>query len=269
MTRLSSKEVDWILTRHCNIEYPDFVEQTFKDVYFTDEENQWIDQTIANIRSIDNKYKQALALFALFQSCIIKRPYNLFHRKNLYVRLANVERSFGNKATWDAPFEKWFRLFVGEANKAVFDNGVQNHATCVDATQVCGDYDLVYIDTPYISRAGVGVDYRDFYHFLEGLTIYDTWPPLVDHRSKHRRLLPVSSPWTDKRRIHAAFDSLFKHYSRSILVVSYRSDGIPSERQLVELLRKHKTDVRVEHYGRYKYVLSKNGESREMLLIGT
>jgi len=29
--------------------------------------------------------------------------------------------------------------------------------------------DLVYIDTPYISAKGIGVNYFDFYHFLEGI----------------------------------------------------------------------------------------------------
>jgi len=32
-----------------------------------------------------------------------------------------------------------------------------------------GNYDLAYIDPPYISAQGVGVDYLEFYHFLEGL----------------------------------------------------------------------------------------------------
>ncbi len=51
------------------------------------------------------KIKKAMFLWALFQSCISKRPYNLFHRKNLYVRTADVKRNFGNKTTWDKPFE--------------------------------------------------------------------------------------------------------------------------------------------------------------------
>lgn len=36
-------------------------------------------------------------------------------------------------------------------------------------------FDLVYIDTPYISEKGSTVDYYGFYHFLEGLLIYDNW----------------------------------------------------------------------------------------------
>jgi len=267
--RLSPEEVEWLLSRQDGIDYPTFVQDTFPDIYFTDAENLWIDQTLTNIRQFRNPYKFALAFFALCQACIIKRPYNLFHRKNLYVRFAEVERSFGNKTTWDRPFNEWFRHFVNEANRAVFDNGMTNRALNIDALEVNGDYDLVYIDTPYISKHGGGVDYRDFYHFLEGLTMYDEWGKHVDLRSKHRRLLPQTPEWTDKKRIYSAFDRLFRQFAHSHLVVSYRSDGIPSESELIALLKKYKSHVRAEHYGQYKYVLSTNAESKEILLIGT
>ena len=52
-------------------------------------------------------------------------------------------------------------------------------------------------------------------------------------------------------------------------MVSYRSDGIPSEAELVELLRRYKPHVHCAHTGRYQYVLSKNTHSRELLLIGS
>jgi adenine-specific DNA-methyltransferase len=130
------------------------------------------------------------------------------------------------------------------------------------------DTPLIYADPPYISKQGVAVDYFDFYHFLEGLTIYDEWGQHIDYKSKHRRLKPRPGEWTDKNRIHAAFDRLFMRYQESIIVVSYRSDGIPAEVELVSLLKQHKRNVRVEHAGQYKYVLSTDSESGEMLLIG-
>lgn len=267
-TQLSDDDVEGILIRHDGVEYPNFVQATFEDIYFTDEENGWIDQTITNIRRLDDPNKFALAFFALCQACIVKRPYNLFHRKNLYVRLADVERSFGNKTSWDKPFEVWFREFVEQANRAVFDNGQENRAINMDVMDIEGDFDLVYVDPPYISGKGVATDYRDFYHFLEGLTVYDEWAEQVDMKSKHRRLKRVESEWTDKNRIHAAFDQLFERFQDSILVVSYRTDGIPAESALVHLMEKYKSRVRVEHYGQYQYTLSTNKRSGEMLIIG-
>lgn len=267
--RLHSNDIDWILNRHPKIKYPSFIQDNFHDIYFTDDENAWIDQTITNILQFKDLYKYSLAFFALCQACIIKRPYNLFHRKNLYIRFAEVDRSFGNKATWDKPFEYWFRYFVSEINQAIFANGQKNKAINLDATKVQGDFDLVYIDTPYISRQGVAVDYLRFYHFLEGLTTYDEWDKKINHRLKHRPLKRHKSDWTDKAKIFSAFDRLFHRYKNSIVVVSYRSDGIPSEAELVSLMRRYKNNVHSLHFGQYKYVLSKNTDSKEILIIGT
>lgn len=266
-TLLNQKDVDFILAKHSHIDYPHFVQDTFSNIYFTDEENGWIDQVITNIQLLQNTYKSALAFFALAQSAIVKRPYNLFHRRNLYVRLAEVKRSFGNKTSWDRPFSGWFRDFVSEVNQAVFDNGQHNQALNCDVFSIPNNYDLIYIDPPYISKQGVGVDYRDFYHFLEGLTMYNEWEQHIDYKSKHLRLKRVPNIWTDKNRISTAFDKLFSHFQDSILVISYRSDGIPTQDELLGLLKKYKPNVELLRFGQYKYVLSTNKKSEELLFI--
>ena len=90
--KLTPADINFLVTKHKEIKYPSFVYDTFKDIYFTDEENRWMDIVVTNIGQLENLYKRALAYFALFQSCIIKRPFNLFHRKNLYLRLSDIER---------------------------------------------------------------------------------------------------------------------------------------------------------------------------------
>ncbi len=265
--KLTERDIDFLLTRHNEIKYPTFVFDTFKDIYFTDDENRWIDMVVTNINLLDNIYKKALTFFALCQACIVKRPFNLFHRKNLYLRFSDVERNFGNKATWDTPFEVHFRKFIAEANQAVFSNGQQNRALNLDVFEVEGEFDLVYIDTPYISKNGVGVDYFSFYHFLEGLINYSKWAEMIDHRTKHKKLKGNGSVWINKNQIHSAFDQLFKKFQNSILVVSYRADGIPSIEEILILLKKYKGNVKELKRKNYKYVLSTN-HSEEVLLIG-
>ena len=263
---LDDWEIELLLKQQSGITYPHFIEDTFKDIYFTDAENRWLDIVSCNIRHIDNPYKQAIAYFALFQSCIIKRPYNLFHRKNLYVRLQDVERSFGNKKTWDTPFEVHFRKFVKEANDAVFDNHRFCRANNQDVFNITSPYDFVYIDTPYLNEAGVGVDYADFYHFLNGVVDYEHWGSRIDYSSKHLRLKRTANVWTDANRIKEAFNRLFFQFKDSILAVSYRSNGIPSIDELIGLLETQGRKVTVHQSGKIKYVLS-NQHSNEVLIV--
>lgn len=266
--KLSPDDVKYLLNYHKEIEYPAFIQDTFQDIYYTNEENRWLDMVVTNIKHLDDFYKKAVAYYALFQACIIKRPYNLFHRKNLYVRFADVDRSFGNKATWDKPFECHFLNFVNEINSCVFSNGKKNKASNLDVFDVDDNFDMVYIDTPYISKEGVGVDYLEFYHFLEGILDYQEWGSMIDYQSKHKKIKHKKPIWCDKNKIHIAFNKLFKKFGESTIVVSYRSDGIPSIEELEALLENYKDDVKEVRYTSYKYVLSNNDRSHECLLIG-
>jgi len=263
---LGNAEIENILQDNPDIIYPTFIQDTFKDIFYNDDENEWLDKVVTNINNIENDYKRCIAFTALFQACIIKRPYNLFHRANLYMRTADVKRNFGNKTTWDKPFDFYFRKFLQEINNIIFSNGRRNRAFCEDVFSIKPDYDLVYIDTPYINIKGTGVDYLDFYHFLEGLTDYSKWPDRIDYKYKHRKLKGEKSVFCQKDKIYDAFDRLVAHFKDSIIIVSYRSHGIPSEDELIEMLSHYKK-VKSHHVG-YQYVLSPlNG--KEFLLIGT
>lgn len=89
----------------------------------------------------------------------------------------------------------------------------------------------------------------------------------MDYNSKHKRLKGNGSVWIDKKQIYTAFDKLFEKFKDSILVVSYRADGIPSLEELKDLLKKYKPDVEELKRKNYKYVLS-NNHTEEVLLIG-
>jgi len=267
---LSAEEIESIGRRHDGVVYPDFIERTFDGIYFTRAENRWLDAAVTNIRGLSCRYKRALAWFAVFQSAMAKRPYNLFHRKNLYMRTADVERSFGNKRSWDRSFAEHFASFSDEAASGLIDSGGRCRAVCADALDLEPGYDMVYIDTPYISRAGVGVCYRDFYHFLEGLVAYDTWETMIDYKSKHRRLSAGGvDPWTCAARCREQFHGLFALFRESNLVVSYRDDGIPGIDELVAMLSCFKRVVEVVDGRRRQYALSTRRKTREVLIIAT
>lgn len=58
--------------------------------------------------------------------------------------MQDVQRSFGNKKTWDTPFETHFRKFVQEANSAVFNNYEQCASINKNVFDINQNYDLIY-----------------------------------------------------------------------------------------------------------------------------
>jgi adenine-specific DNA-methyltransferase len=256
-----------------------FVTRTFKGIYFTDTENRWIDTSISRIWELSGdesilSFKRAIAFHALFQTCLVKRPFNLFHRANLYLRQADVERGFGNKATWEKRFAIHFKAFLQEAQKCVFPGLQKCFATNCDALMIPRtNFDLVYLDPPYLRAAcqNETADYLSCYHFLEGLARYAEWPLLIENSANRFSLkLALDTRWNELGENTAVFDAVFEKFRNSIIVMSYKKYGSPSIATLKRLLERHgrKVSIRTRHYS---YALNQqNGSAtlnRECLLI--
>ena len=266
-TSLNPSLVDELLVRYPDVEYDHFVTRMFDGIFFLTEENQELDVIAQNIHSSLTGYEKNIALYALFQACLSKRPFNLFHRANLYMRTAEVERSFGNKTTWDRTFRELMTHTISAVNKAVFDNGFEHQVMTRDFTEVTGSYDLIYMDPPYLNAKGKGVDYLDYYHFLEGLTEYRQWQSQVTLKYKHRPYRrDTDNPWNDKKRILQAFDDSISLFPQSIIAISYRNNGVPSLDEIISLIQRHGRTLLTLDDRDYQYVLSTRS-SKEVLLI--
>ena len=264
---ISEDDINYVLEKHNNINYLSIIEDNFSGIYYLDEENKWLDIITQNIHSIKNEYKKAMLFWALFQSCLSKRPYNLFHRKNLHIRLSDVERTFGNKTTWDKPFDEHFKKFISEINQAIFDNGKENISLSKDVLELDNKkFDLVYIDPPYIPRKGSLTSYMNFYHFLEGLVKYYEWESLIDRKTINNSLRHKKTAWEDKKEIKDELFKVIEHFSNSKIAISYRSDGIPSIDEIKDYLNKKNKVVSV-YEQEHKYALAKS-KSKEGLMIG-
>ena len=257
------------------------ISTAFKGYYFTDSENQWLDRAVCNILRFAEWYdgkelgqKQALAFWALGQACLIKRPFNLFHRRNLALRLNEVARSFGNKKTWETPFPLAFSRFANEANQIVHSNGRSNAATRLDAfSYPSRTFDLVYLDPPYFFEGQRDVDYREMYHFLEGITCYQGWGDEIDYTSFNLRLRRNGHRWphTSAAALEDMYARLISRFSSSTIVISHKSGSRVSVGTLRRLLAAEDKLVRAK-WRRYNYALSKNNgaprQNIEWLLIG-
>jgi adenine-specific DNA-methyltransferase len=278
---ITMEDVEFFLTKHKNIKYSTFVQNTFKKIYYTDEENKWIDRFLCNWNNFPDiypekikQYKRALAFYAFCQSALKKRPFNLFHRANLRLRLNNVKRSFGNKTSWEGSFDTYFRYFCDELNTHVFDNGEKHLALNLDVSNLNNrkEFDLIYVDPPYIRKeaSGSAVNYLNFYHFLEGACNKDNWGERIDHNSKNLCLAEDrQNEWVSPILNISAFEKLFDVFKKSTIVVSYKEPGIPSKAKLAKLLNKFKKKVILVPGKKYDYALNKNnGFHKEYLLIG-
>lgn len=259
-----------------------FIADNFHNIYYLEEENHWIDNVIHNIENLykkysgdELKYKKAIAYNALFQSCLIKRPYNLFHRKNLEMRTRDVQRNFGNKTTWEIPFQNHFLKFVYEINKSIYNSQLSCYSINQDVFAIDNvNYDLVYIDSPYIKKIGYNEssDYLRCYHFLEGIAKYNEWNNLIDSTTVNKRIKKDIMPnYFILKEALNTFENLVEKFQKSIIVISYKYGGSPSIEELTEILHKYKQNVRI-HDKHYKYALNKqNGNAilnREYILIG-
>ena len=79
----SEEEIKNIFVKKDDISYNTFIYDTFKDVYYTDDENIQLDIFRENIKQYvcaphSNIIKCNIMYYLLFQSLISKRPYNLF-----------------------------------------------------------------------------------------------------------------------------------------------------------------------------------------------
>lgn len=288
-TQLSDDDVDWLLCRHRKVRYSSFVTDTFQGFYFTKAENAWLDLIASNISALAGsdssklRYKKALARHALVQACLMKRPFNLFHRKNLYIRTARVDRSFGNKTTWDTPFPVLFKRLVREGNKYVFRNGHRNLAMHEDARDVrVRDAELVYIDPPYFrsERDRALSNYRLLYHFVEGLVQYDRWGELLDPSLRLKSLksngFSTEGLYVCERvKLRSGFlgwlEEILRAWPDARIAMSYKQPGVPGYCSIKRLLEKTGRNVSVRRRPYWYALNQQNGTPKhnvELLFLG-
>ena len=261
-----------IFIKNINIKNNTFIYDTFKDIYYTDEENIQLDIFRDNIKlySNQNQNKKNIMYYLLFQSLISKRPFNLFHRKNLSMRLTDVKRSFGNKITWDKSFINHMLKFRIELiklynQKKLIPTGntnIINYPYNEIPNEILTNIDTIYIDPPYFKKDCKDSQYFDNYHFLEGF-ISDKWNLNIDYSTKHLKLKISQKYIIDNATI--MFDNIINKYSDKNLIISYNTNAFPTITEIETKLKKKYNKV-ITKYIDYNYVLSKTTSNEVVIL---
>ena len=248
--RLSMDEARALLVP--NAESDRFVSETFKDLYYTDGENELIDTLRANIAAIKDPYKHAIAMTALIRACIKKRPRGIFTYTG--------QRYNDGRKDLQKTFTQQFLEAVEAVNAAVFDNGKKNVSKRGDAMDLKVEQpDLVYIDPPYYSPLSDN-EYVRRYHFVEGLA--RDWQGVeIQEHTQTKKFKSYPTPFSTRMGAADAFDRLFKKYANSILIVSYSSNSLPTQDEMVAIMAKYKAHVEVIPVD-YKYSFGNQADAK-------
>ena len=262
-----------LLNEREGVIYKDTIENNYRNIYFLDEENHLIDVIVQNIDSeFNNEFEKASAYYVLFQTCLIKRPFNLFHRKNLSLRTNHTISNFGNKTTWEKSFHELFKQFVNELKEIQFNNDKINNITNFSALNCDIKADLVYIDPPYFNIKGSHLSYHSRYHFLEGLTNYNELANFISLEKNNKEIcINQSMEFESKTNFCNDMKELISKHINSIIVISYRNMGYPSIEEIKNILSEFKPlkDIYIVNLGEYSYALNRSrSKANEYLIIG-
>lgn len=244
---LPLEEAQRLLEPHKTVDH--FVATKFKGLYFSDNDNRLIDIVRANIKTLKNPYKRAIAMSALIRACLKKRPRGIF----TYIG----HRYDDGRKDLKMSLSQQFLEAVTSINDSVFDNGKQNKARNGDAmTLQQKDSGLVYIDPPYYSPYSDN-EYVRRYHFIEGLA--RDWQGIdIQEHTVTKKFKSYPTPFSSRKGVAEAFDMLFKRFRGNVLVVSYSSNSLPTLDEMVAIMAKHKGHVEVIPVD-YKYSFGNQG----------
>ena len=234
--RLSMDEAKQLLEKHRESDH--FVEQHFAGLYYPDEDNRLIDVLRTNIWDMENTYKRAIAMTALMRACTKKRPRGLF----TYVGMGDKYND--GRRDLQISMAQQFLEAVEAVNAAIFCNNQNNVSYWGEAMEVPGKLpNLVYMDPPYYSTRSDN-EYVRRYHFIEGLARDWKGVEFQEH-TMTKKFKSYPTPFSSRTGATEAFDQLFKKYKDSILIVSYSSNSLPAEKEMIVLMKKYKAHVEV------------------------
>jgi len=243
-----------------------FVRDTFQGLYFSDEENTLIDNIRINSKKIRNPYDRAIAIAALTRACTKKRPRGIFTYTGY--------RYDDGRNDLKISLHVHFLNAVSVINDSVFDNFKDNKSKRQDALKIREVADVVYMDPPYYSLCSDN-EYVRRYHFVEGIAC--DWENVeMQMETKTKKFKNYPTPFSTKKGVYDAFDQLFKKHRKSILVVSYSSNSLPTMKEMVSIMSRYKSNVEVvslDH--RYSIgnqnssVANNKNSAQEYLFIGS
>lgn len=241
--QLTDDDVNFIFSSAKNKKDFQLIENTFTNIFFQQNEAEFLDNLRANIPLLKNRYKQALAYTIINRSMTRKITMGHFGHTQALQYASNPERIKRNRSLI-RPLKAIFEDLLSEYNHAVFDNQQDNrsyHKNILELLPTLEKIDLAYFDPPYCNSHA---DYQSFYHLLETFTEY--WQDKQFINGIKRYEPQRFSGFDKKREVIASFEKLFElaedipHW-----LISYNNRSYPCVEEFEKILSKHR-QVKIE-----------------------
>ena len=145
--------------------------------------------------------------------------------------VSNIAGTYGAYLKhWDSRTAKRLTLAEIEVGASRAINEVHNKDANELVDSISGD--VLYMDPPYNGR-----QYSSNYHVLETIARYDN--PELKGKTGTRVDSSGTSDYCKKPKVAEAFESLVEKAKFKTLVISYSSEGLLSEDELVDMLERH------------------------------
>ncbi len=255
---LTKNDIDIIFS---GVPFKGFMHGNYANTFFFENECMELDLYRKNIYNLSSEYKKSLALILLRRAMIRKMPYSRFNIPwNKIQELRDEEYSYKKykrkRAYHNKSFKYHFLENIDSYNKAVFDNTLEHKAYNEDIFSLLDNIktDVIYLDPPY---SGTMNNYYSFYN-------------LIDEYIESKKISPFKNNFIDKLSAINLFDRLFSHLSNyKYWLLSYNNNSHPSKEELLYLLGKYASDIRIiEKQHTYKVTGKENKEkNKEYLFI--
>lgn len=264
-TQLDRSDIAHLLSQEASLPEEIFIQNTFRNIFYKQEDLEFLDNIWCGIRSLNSPFKRSIALAALLRSCIKRQP------RGLFTVAGDPEKYKDGRRDLRLSIKEHFLEQVDIYNQAVFNNHRRNSTSNGDFLMIPQGSDLVYLDPPYVPRSDDNC-YVKRYHFLEGLSCYWQGKEIMEN-TKVKKIKKPFTPFSYRRTALDAFDRLFRHFSDSIQVLSYSSNAYPDLATLKQMMGRYKRHIDVlekshrYHFGTHE--AAKRNQVREYLIIGT
>ena len=96
----------------------------------------------------------------------------------------------------------------------------------------------------------------------------------IQQDTKTKKFKKYDTPFSSRDGAYHAFDALFKRHEKSVLIISYSSNSLPSQDEMVHLVSKYKKNIDVlpidytYSFGNQKNAKTHRNKAQEYLFVG-